>query len=419
MLGRVIHTLIFCGFFPRHCAIGARNLSLPAAYLGHCLALLVWIPAYVATVIAADPMGRATAELRSADTWTQPVTYLILFFSIVGVELAFALLGLLLLPWTDPPAPLRTATRHALRTAWLHTGHLCLAGFPFAVVVIRLSLMPFSSESTFVQQYILPAVFGSGVIWYLWAVFRAATAPLEEIEPREPLCEGCGYNLSHHQDPDDRCPECGQSAQWSLSPNRRQPLCWRTSRRGGRKLRWLPLTINAWTKPEKVFPDLSTQNGPGAAGLFLAVQLFLTGEAFAVSCTIGAIVFIGRVPNSDLPEFFYMLSLLGGLICLWIGAFICLVAAILGLIVARQTGRNCLGGVIHVACYCSGIFPAWAFLQTFGTMATVKTMNSLGVRWRVIDTAMNLGIPGLIFFLVVLYIGGVARRSALTRYANR
>ena len=102
-----------------------------------------------------------------------------------------------------------------------------------------------------------------------------------------------------------------------------------------------------------------------------------------------------------------------------VGAFISLVAAIVGLLVSKQIGRNCIGGVIRVACYCSGIFAPWIFLQIITLFAAIEIIEFLNIRPYTVTWILFMSFISLIVLLAAIYVGAVVRRIDIVRYANR
>lgn len=215
--------------------------------------------------------------------------FVILAFTILGIELGFVLLALITLSWGAGDERLQTSFAAAMRQTWLHSSHalpvvllvgLLLIGYEEASRNYRndypyprhpsrgypqppktpANAQPNSKAwkdyqtemqeyQTAVQEYhktwrktytayqrqkpffiryggILIGYVGFVcATWILWALFRAVGGRSVPPMPRPPTCETCGYNLTAAR-MDGICPECGVPVVKSLGPDVRPGPAW-------------------------------------------------------------------------------------------------------------------------------------------------------------------------------------------------
>ena len=122
----------------------------------------------------------------------------------------------------------------------------------------------------------------------LVVLLRAVAAGARiELAEDDPICETCGYNLSHTPT-DSRCPECGEQAALSRPPGIRRPPAWEQPGRWLRVRDYVRCSAAALFRPGRFFRTMPTQAGHGRArtavilNLILA-SLILTGSMMALS----------------------------------------------------------------------------------------------------------------------------------------
>lgn len=434
MTGSALSAIFLSGFAPRRVARAHQDTSLPAAYLIHWAGLLLGVPT-ILLVLARDPrMGTAitslwqSAGLFAASTIADCVTV------IAVAEAAFVLLALALLPWGAASAPVRALWHHALRTIWLHTGHCCFGTWLCIAFLMyckhyavrhwqiyqdtRPTIASLAHWAAYNYEYLMPLVIAGCTVWYLWALLRAMTTPLGEAEtPHPPLCEACGYNLSHHEI-SARCPECGRPVEASLGPDVRSPAGWGRFRKRYRPTTFVQATVDAWFRPRLFFMGLSTTRGLAAAGAFLLRHLLLSALGLLGGFGAALWVLMPREIDDFFGELGYGVACAGAVVALILGLFASLLAGIAGLVVSKSERRNCTGGCLRIACFCSGILPVWT--TTFMILVVIigKLLESMSpiprwlwVLWPTVTIGVHVG------FLVV-YTGAVLRRIRYVRYAN-
>ncbi|HUU82740.1 MAG TPA: hypothetical protein VM243_04470 [Phycisphaerae bacterium] len=431
--------VFFAGFVPRRTAVAHRDMSLVQAYGIHWFALLLGTITFMA-VLSQDAETRLELlrfwESGEVFTATGAVVSSII---VVVAEGIFLLFSLLLLPWGDGTAGVGTAWRHAVRTVWLHTGHLALNVCLFAAACLlsfgyleplRQYWWPEGStprtDSAVLQwvanhyEYVLLLSFLACGAWYLASLLRGMTVPLAPSGPtRPPLCEACGYNLSHHE-PSARCPECGRPVAMSVGPHVRTPVQWLPLPHRPRRTGFLSAAIQPWTSPQRFFMTVPANGGLGWAGSFLLVQLILTAAALPVGWALSTAVFDPEEFARIVQDEWFGETVLA-LTCssLALGCFCALVAglsaAIIGLVFSRYDRRNQTGAAQRVACFCAGIFPAGCYAITAGAVAGEILLTGHSHRY---EYYLEVGTLGLIAAVIVFYIGAVARRMRYVRYAN-
>ena len=319
-----------------------------------------------------------------------------------------------------------------MRTVWLHTGHLGLAtAFFLGLMVLGESAQYQPGTSSLARtphwlvlwfslagQYIYPTAFVTAVVWYVWALLRAMTTRLlADEDPSPPLCDACGYNLSHHE-MSARCPECGRAVALSLGGEVRSPVGWGPFGKRYRPTPFWRATVQAWSKPAEFFMGVSTSRGLDSAGRFLLNHLLLS----CVGAAAGLVGTFSILLHSDFVrqpgELTFYMTCFGAFLATCFAALASLTAAIAGLVVSRQDRRNRIGACRQVACFCAGLFPVWAFTFTASFVVLMVIVDSLrgGGPWGGVLTM--LAVFGSHVLFLALYLSGVLRRIRYVRYAN-
>jgi hypothetical protein len=111
-------------------------------------------------------------------------------------------------------------------------------------------------------------------VWLRRAIDAAAA--LETRPDLPPVCEGCGYDLTH-QPADGRCSECGGELASSLDENRSRPGSGWDSRKSVRT--WLGATCAVLRRPGAFYRQLKLRTPAGAGAGFAAGHYLLIGCA--------------------------------------------------------------------------------------------------------------------------------------------
>ncbi len=427
--------MLLAGLAPRRLAEAHRDTPLTRAYFGHVGFLLPGLVGTFLILAQNTDLRREFAPLFDAHFLLHRAGWLIWAIVLLSVEAACLLLSLASLPWGDSRAPIRDLWRLALRTVWLHMGHLVLLSWAYCALLnlcqnyLR-SLRwyepgPAQARSSYTwlldwmasnYEYALVMLFAAAAIWWVAGLLRAMTANVVQPEEgRAPLCEECGYNLSHH-DPSARCPECGRAVERSLSEGLRSPIYWGPFFHAVRQVGFVRASLDAWFNPERLFMSMSAVQGLKSAGTFLLAQLLLTAAAFLVAFALGVSGVLGESLHGDAAEFLFYVGWTGVLVAFVIGVFVSLTAGIVGMVVSRQDRRNCAGGCHRVACFCAGIFPPFVFLLIVSAFVVIELLNSLapfGWFWL-----LPLIVFSAIITVVVVFVSAVACRTRFVRYAN-
>ena len=431
MIARSLISILYCGFAPRVAARTNLGLSLRGAYAIHWVGMLLVAASIVySTVVVFDEYNEVEwffARLLHGDL--HALARLLLTVAIT--EVAWLLLGMMLLGTASHNEPLRDTHRHAQRTAWVHTGQVALAilACSTAILWIGTYLAPLASAyysyryegvGTMTlgiwlaghRELIFLFLIATTIVWSVWGLLRAATLP-RAVPPQEhpTICEYCGYNLSHIET-HARCPECGVFLHLSLADHRR-PTAWTS----GRRLRigaWLTCAWHAWFKPENFFRSMSTMSGVVSALGSLMLCLVLSAITTWAAC-VACVFTLNPTPRAD--EDVYdaaCFAAFGMMVILATVAY--LVGTVIGIVVSRQEQRNRTGAAFQVACYCGGWLPVWALASTTSFITAMFVVNKpmlFPYVWLVLVAWFGLNTVFL-----VLYAGSVARRMKYVRYAN-
>ncbi|MHC4063012.1 MAG: hypothetical protein ACYSUI_00710 [Planctomycetota bacterium] len=439
MVGKgALGAVILTGLTPRRVALAHQDTPLWRAYLIHWACLIIGALALIVIVAFDDPSLRDLGELWELVVGVvfSPDDAAVCAIIVLVIEAAFGLLAFLLVPWGCAQVPVGHLWRQALRSVWLHTGHLVLAGVAYGSLLVlgdnvlqperwldyRLAdppparMVPVLLKWLYDNyEYLLAIAFAAAAIWYLWALLRAMTTqPPHVATSRPPLCEVCGYNLSHH-DMSARCPECGRPVVLSLGDDVRSVVPWGPYGSRARRTSFWKVTLDAWLNPERFFMGVAVFAGRGSAGRFLLNQMLLTAVAFVAALAGGMALLFG---GFRMEGFVFTCSCIGAVLGFIVGCLASSVAGVVGLIVSRQDGRNCLAGALRVACFCAGIFPPWVFSQFTALLVVLKILESPGRVPPPVFMIIPIAFLALIAVLLVIYIGGVARRTRYVRYAN-
>ena len=370
---------------PRRTAMRCRQTPLWAAWLAHLLAVAVALAiAFVGIVFMDAALSARNRTLVSQvawdllhqtllDVWVGAVdvraNLIQIGILLASIEVAFVFVAFLLIPLSARDEPLRQTCRRAVRTTWLWTG----TAIPFLIV-----LMPVLFELEFqtagwrrmavwhgdqaqFQAWLdarpwhirheddaMAVAIGLLGCWALGVLLRAATTGQEETAPsRPPICEVCGYNLSHHS-PDSRCPECGTPVCESVQPGLRQPNDWEQGQGLQPIGALLRCGLAAAFRPDRFFRTMQTRRGLGRARTFFVIHLGLIALVPPMSAVAEAI-HDGRhwADVNDVGPYTLVLVLFT---CVWLLS----AASIVGFVCRLLWKENVMSGVAKVFCYLSG-----------------------------------------------------------------
>jgi len=403
--------MLILWIFPRQAATLAQTVSMRTAWLVHLLAgtsafVLHW--AHRGT-----PVGRIGQNLISL--LSNPFLFSATVASLVPIEGAFLLISVVLLPWAGHSEPLSRTWRHTLRVTWLTPGcAIPLVGIAWSILTVR-SNRQVDEGTMFILLEIL-------VGWILFVILRASgiERPVAHSD-RPPLCEDCGYNLSHTP-VDSRCPECGTPVVQSLCPGRRRPPAWEQASLTNAPIRFLLCALEAVFRPKRFFRELPTRSGRRTAQRFLMVNIALTGVIAFFSC-IWLWFWMEPGPRNPQTDYLIPFAALGlgsvGFSLTWILS----TAAAVGLYCRWAWKENVMPGVAKVFCYTSGMAPLVAAVCGFLLGPTFELMRIADTsRWRIgtIDAVIVIILGwftvfglGLLTHVVISFVG-----VRQIRYAN-
>lgn len=102
------------------------------------------------------------------------------------------------------------------------------------------------------------------VVWWIGAAARGVALPPERDQD-SPICEGCGYDLTH-QPMEGLCPECGMAVAESLTEERRRPGAdWQNLNTFGS---WLESTARLLFEPSRFYGALKMRTPSQASHQF-------------------------------------------------------------------------------------------------------------------------------------------------------
>ena len=398
-----------------------------------------------------------------------------------GIELAILLAALVAAPWGARDEPIGVSFRHAVRRTWLVTPHALLVILASALTIFPLSratqawwhanppttdvFPPWSQQpcnlppgSRAWQEYqalmkehqaavrkhqaawddawarapwyaahsddVNGCFILAAVVWVLWALLRSVGAPRPVVPvARPPLCEACGYNLTHAP-PEGRCPECGEPVTASLGPDARRGPPWQRRAECDRWHAWWRCTIDPIRRPRSFGRNLQLCTPTTTHRGFLIVQL----AAVLVVAWIGVIgcyvADTGKNPFKGESEVVWLVGPTVGLVSAVTALALTLFAA--GVVAVGYhfaDRRNLMPGTMQAVAYLGGYLVLWT------VVAAVTACVLFATKYRVMAYAKLWSVhPVFLGFCVWLlpnlrialgYVRLVLRITAGARYANR
>lgn len=429
---RVSIALITAWLCPATLAQRTPHASLRQCWLIHFVAALLTTLAVLVLIAWSEAGGgfdlaalgtelMAVAREISREAVRHPGEFaLAVAGTIVGVEAAFLLLALALMPWGARDEPLRATFRNALRQVWLQTPQILVIVLAFgtaAVTFVRLERLDRTQRPRLTRQPTPPRVpalapddpgyqeamdeFDAAMdqydeqlaqwnqtlatwnrarpwfiergddllvvfafallLWLLWGLLRSVGAARKVIPIlRPPMCEACGYNLTTMA-MESRCPECGVPVAASLGPDARTGTVWQQRERAGRLSTWWRCAVDAIVRPTELgrrIPATETQTDHRR---FLALHLPLV---FVVAVTSFATCFCVAESAEEFWEnidIFAIVMTVFGILCMGgMVVFTLLGTGAIGVFESLRYKRNLLPVTIRLACYLSPYLTLWA-----------------------------------------------------------
>lgn len=397
--------LLFGPFAPRWAARQCARASMGGVFAAHLLALLS-IPLCNILLIGLlsgifdsmwldtdrSPFHLVSRMVRDMlQALSDPEVWIGMGIAWIVAEAVLAAVALVLMLWRAGDEPLRESARNAFRTAWLWTIPVS------AWLVLAFALLVLGSQ-VLIHFYTGGQGRWSGGGWNantpLWLMHRdellpcagfclawvgalilmraAATRVHQPTPALPPVCETCGYDLSH-TNLDGRCPECGQPVRDSIAPGRRQPSPWAAARGAARIVAFLQCTILPLVRGPRFFRELAVRGHQSAARV-----LFLLNLALAALLGTAAAMILYWVINKHAPsgEEFYLFTMAvpgiaGGLWILLMGF-----GAIWALSMTKATGRNMCGPIAQIVFHFSGVHAIWVP----GSLLLIAALHALSMQ---------------------------------------
>lgn len=318
-----------------------------ASWLAHVVAALAAFLTEV-LLIATTRDGVETLREMGRQFTEDPQQVIPILAAVIAVaELGLAGLAFVLTPWAAHDEPLVRTWRYTLRVVWWSTG--CAVPCVLFPWVLRIGDPPFSDELLVILLMEFLA------IWVLSVILRAAgirrDGPKAE---RPPMCEICGYDLSHTPQ-DGRCPECGTAVVESFGPGLRRPTAWETSEQGHRLADFVTCTFEAALRPRRFFRTMLTRSALPRARKFLLLQMVVTAVA-AWASLFGIVTWLSKPGLGGVDwEKFAVTAISGVLYAVMALLWVLFLAATTGLDCRRAWKQDIMPGVAKTFCYTAGM----------------------------------------------------------------
>lgn len=436
-----VTALVAMPFVPRRCIQRASHCGYVEAVSIHVISGLLLVLAIIAIeawyVGGGGYWGSFSREVAEfVQEFQDPMAWVAAGGTVLGVEAGFVLTATLLCAWGAGDEPVRTSWTRALRRLWMCS--------PLGFWVVVLVAAPIEALDRYFRQwdwqyrqayYVneMKSFIGmAGWGWVVWAVLRAIGAPasVKAVEPWQPLCEGCGYNLTMAP-ADSNCPECGRPVRESLAEHLRPGTPWQRRRAIGRIAALLQTWRLALTRPRQLGAQMQVRTQASDHRWYFAIHLalffafYFTGAMAATSYT-RYFVYGDTVHFESFWRYQVFSGGMSGLAFMYLIAIALPAAATLsGFAASLTTRRNLLHAAAQAGAYLS-IYPViWAMVNWGLGLGTVVLDHTAALE----RIARTLHVERWQFLLVVwvatqitLLVGYFAlmRRIVMaTRYANR
>lgn len=470
---------------PATTARRTHHVSLKRAYAIHLLTGLLGLVAVLFLVAwegAPDPSSPRVVWIKflsmvadaSDEFRSEPyVISLAVMAGFLTIEAAYLALAFIVAPWGARDETIKDSFRNGIRRTWLHTSHallLIIGVGGFTVVLTHIASDWHSSHpldwpdppqappgaaprtpqwdqyqaalqehnervnavwtqwqnsQPFLvrgQDEILILVYCAAFTWWLAALLRGVGAD-RPIQPvlRPPLCEACGYNLTHAP-MEGRCSECGVPVAASLGPDARPGTGWDRRDRIGRFRAGWRCAVDAMLRPHRL--GRAMQVSAAAHRHFLIASLPVLYAAWFFGLAVWSFAGTREVPPGGQWSWFLIpMSAVAGYLT-GLAVLSSLAAALLvGIGYWFREKRNLLPATIQAACYLNGFLSLWMLFLTTFSAGLILVYEPLFRYAR----DLNLSGDAVLFMIwctpnvvcLVLYFTLIAKITGATRYANR
>ncbi len=279
-------------------------------------------------------------------------------------------------------------------------------------------------------QTLIGMAFALALAWSIWTWLRGAAAD-RGLPPRDhpPLCEWCGYNLTHAP-ADGRCSECGRPVEESLGPGVRTGAPWGHRAVVGRWAAWRQCAWEAMIRPATFGRRLRLRTRVTAHGWYCAtcIPLFMT------CAWVGWFGFYVAIEKrspfaADNQEVLGVFSMAAVFTTAFLVAVLCLGASFAGVLFASPDRRNLLPVAIQAAAYLCPFLVLWTLFAGSAAVAVVLLEPvyreiSQGVGVGLLQLFSPTGLQRMSWVLanlgwLAVYFVLVAKVTSGARYANR
>ena len=266
--------------------------------------------------------------------------------------------------------------------------------------------------------------------WAIWTWLRGAGAA-RGLPPRDhpPLCEWCGYNLTHAP-AGGRCSECGKAVDESLGPDVRPGSPWEHRAGVGRWRAWCQCAREAMIRPAMFGQRLRLRTRVTAHRWYCATCVPLLMACAWVGWLGFYVASEQRNPlgaaNREVLGVFVMAAVFT---TAFLVGVLCLGASLVGVVFAIQDRRNLLPVAIQAAAYLGPFLVLWTLFAGLAAVAVVLLESVYRDVAELFGFSRLFGFSpfGLQFISwalanlgwLVVYVYLVARITSGARYANR
>ena len=254
------------------------------------------------------------------------------------------------------------------------------------------------------------------VVWLRLAVRgleRAGDVVEDEADERTPLCEGCGYNLTHLSE-GGRCTECGLDLQESLDPERRRRGVPWARRRGA--LTWLETVWMVLVRPRSFYSRLRVRvpvDSDSGFAVRTYVLLGLMALLWGVLVTLAGCAVHNEEPpwqwDPDVIPAMVMVAVWWSASCWWGARGLAALMFTWWAVRKRLPGARGVGRMIMYESAFLWVFSGGWGLLVMGLVVGADMIGPVVWMWTLVEGAVFFLMIGLLVMWVWRF--GVARRA--------